>query len=768
MRNQAFSRNILFNLMPRQDSPYIFNFTARLPTPAASFAQAPRLTTHTVPVEASGARLAALWFPERAREEAATPVPLPHDTSRRRKMGIIEAREGKALLAVMNARVREAERPSRAPPTMVLRWESVLRSTAICAAQLPKMCAQKGRRGSSEPRCLLYITAWLPPLESSSTSSSIHRYVTEYVCETASTTPESSPRSRARSPYTNVLSRAAVVLAMLVDVFRKRARAEATSTPEPPAACGRMRTGSPSSMDNQRKGTGALCLVSCLALETLLRAKFLCCRSQTRPEVPNLPRRRCFPSHPSPTRARSGTGTPDIAYILFESEIIKQSSAGAARQGCMHAASLVDPAAHWCGSLDRHVIVIEYVSALGCTPLSHNDEGLGLESVVTVTDCEAPTTIRASPASLRGRAQCAKRGGAERTLLTQGSCLLKPHHTPLQVVLLPFRCLFPTTMFSANIPTNTFPVLTPVDERNLCVAFFGLSLYSNDHDDDKHDARKQLVKRSKFAPVFLSRVPHSSLLQCRLLRGSRRTSVASDALIDDDMDVEAPSPVSLKRSAPDDNMNVAAPPFRWAKALFFVPNCPLVNNGVVATVTFTELVVVVNAYDGLRAATTGTSASTLPPPFALPSPARLQALRGARRVREARLGRLEGGMPSARQRVGRSFFAKNEKALGKRRAGEPLADVTNVGSRSGRKPQKTKKRRENLGTCAMKPRNEMGVVDERLNVYGVQGLKVADQMSIPPSNVAANTYGTALPIGEKAALIIAEELRLGIQCYGVG
>ncbi|KAJ7745758.1 GMC oxidoreductase-domain-containing protein [Mycena metata] len=70
-----------------------------------------------------------------------------------------------------------------------------------------------------------------------------------------------------------------------------------------------------------------------------------------------------------------------------------------------------------------------------------------------------------------------------------------------------------------------------------------------------------------------------------------------------------------------------------------------------------------------------------------------------------------------------------------------------------------------LGTCAMKPRNEMGVVDERLNVYGVQGLKVAVSLtitsvdiSIPPSNVAANTYSTALVIGEKAAVIIAQEL----------
>jgi alcohol oxidase len=62
-----------------------------------------------------------------------------------------------------------------------------------------------------------------------------------------------------------------------------------------------------------------------------------------------------------------------------------------------------------------------------------------------------------------------------------------------------------------------------------------------------------------------------------------------------------------------------------------------------------------------------------------------------------------------------------------------------------------------LGTCAMKPRVRGGVVDPRLNVYGVQGLKVAD-LSIGPANVSANTYSTALVIGEKAAVIIAEEL----------
>ncbi|KAG1825239.1 GMC oxidoreductase-domain-containing protein [Suillus variegatus] len=66
-----------------------------------------------------------------------------------------------------------------------------------------------------------------------------------------------------------------------------------------------------------------------------------------------------------------------------------------------------------------------------------------------------------------------------------------------------------------------------------------------------------------------------------------------------------------------------------------------------------------------------------------------------------------------------------------------------------------------LGTCAMKPEADQGVVDARLNVYGVSNLKVAD-MSISPLNVGTNTYSTALLIGERAAMIIAEEL--GINC----
>lgn len=67
-----------------------------------------------------------------------------------------------------------------------------------------------------------------------------------------------------------------------------------------------------------------------------------------------------------------------------------------------------------------------------------------------------------------------------------------------------------------------------------------------------------------------------------------------------------------------------------------------------------------------------------------------------------------------------------------------------------------------LGTCSMAPKegNEIvkhGVLDERLNVHGVKGLKVAD-LSICPDNVGCNTFSTALLIGEKCSMLAAEDL----------
>ncbi|KAM0533422.1 hypothetical protein ACHAPP_005995 [Verticillium nonalfalfae] len=74
--------------------------------------------------------------------------------------------------------------------------------------------------------------------------------------------------------------------------------------------------------------------------------------------------------------------------------------------------------------------------------------------------------------------------------------------------------------------------------------------------------------------------------------------------------------------------------------------------------------------------------------------------------------------------------------------------------------------RENVGTtwhsiatAKMAPREENGVVDHDLNVWGTKGLKIAD-LSIPPMNVGANTNNTALVVGEKAADIIIRELGL--------
>ncbi|KAJ6779318.1 hypothetical protein PWT90_02501 [Aphanocladium album] len=66
-----------------------------------------------------------------------------------------------------------------------------------------------------------------------------------------------------------------------------------------------------------------------------------------------------------------------------------------------------------------------------------------------------------------------------------------------------------------------------------------------------------------------------------------------------------------------------------------------------------------------------------------------------------------------------------------------------------------------IGTCKMAPREQGGVVDKHLNVYGTQGLKIAD-LSIAPENVGANTYNTAIIVGEKAAQIIGNELGLTI------
>ena len=59
------------------------------------------------------------------------------------------------------------------------------------------------------------------------------------------------------------------------------------------------------------------------------------------------------------------------------------------------------------------------------------------------------------------------------------------------------------------------------------------------------------------------------------------------------------------------------------------------------------------------------------------------------------------------------------------------------------------------GTCKMGP-DPMAVVDERLRVHGMQGVRVAD-CSIMPRIVSGNTNAPAIMIGEKASdMVLAD------------
>lgn len=62
-----------------------------------------------------------------------------------------------------------------------------------------------------------------------------------------------------------------------------------------------------------------------------------------------------------------------------------------------------------------------------------------------------------------------------------------------------------------------------------------------------------------------------------------------------------------------------------------------------------------------------------------------------------------------------------------------------------------------LGTCSM-GKGPRAVVDERLRVYGLQGLRIVDA-SIMPAMVSANTAAAVLMVAEKGADLIAEDAR---------
>jgi choline dehydrogenase len=61
-----------------------------------------------------------------------------------------------------------------------------------------------------------------------------------------------------------------------------------------------------------------------------------------------------------------------------------------------------------------------------------------------------------------------------------------------------------------------------------------------------------------------------------------------------------------------------------------------------------------------------------------------------------------------------------------------------------------------IGTCRMGPAGQRTVVDERLRVHGLSGLRIADA-SIFPTMPSGNTNAPAIMVGEKAADILRED-----------
>ncbi|MBN9672555.1 GMC family oxidoreductase [Roseibium aggregatum] len=61
------------------------------------------------------------------------------------------------------------------------------------------------------------------------------------------------------------------------------------------------------------------------------------------------------------------------------------------------------------------------------------------------------------------------------------------------------------------------------------------------------------------------------------------------------------------------------------------------------------------------------------------------------------------------------------------------------------------------GTCRMGPDAQTDVVDARLRVHGIEGLRVAD-VSIFPTLTSGNTNAPAIMVGEKAADLVLEDL----------